>query len=699
MKNPHARRHKAAREAEHAARDMARANGATDEQWAEAERLAVLAWPGQLEDFGSSPRAIAFMRAAWCAWLIDDRQAGTDAALRITQAMSGHPVDGHQIASVPKVDVDACIRSLGVDPFDVQAEAQNTLRTSAPWALIVALGGVADVASERCTANVRTSVAALLCGDDDTAQHVLTARIADFARRLQPALDVPGLTVGPLFGGVTAAPKRQARLPTAARYVQASLDADMWPWDAALCEALRGLGRTGSEAADDIAMRARQRMLDARAAIARNVPTLRAKAVGFDSSPWDNRGDLLSQWVTGDVSKHPLGMPWLKAVAWALWEDVVRPELEKRDESAPRLTIPKYYGSDFSIVSTMGNVIGGFVGEDDVYLEALGAGSDFVEIPQGLEQCQIMASRGAVLAYKLRERLDKQQQGAFCMASPGEEGSSGVIDAMASHELPLMAGKLAIAALADRQSRQARVVTQHPDKWVDLLRGHGFNGEGAIIKRAIRRADDSDDLAAALNSLMHFIVVLPGRSYAQAFQVQTWNPDTGATEETRVGIGCSDPFVQASSIVSGRGPGVPHGMLVHMPSLFAHQGKQGSLHFRAQLALAEMWNKAHDSNGAFDESKLPWLTPEMLAAKFNALSFTAAGHILDGSGDRKRKSRDLKTVFGSRGVLPFFEAAGIIGGIQQKKSGVVRAMPPKALIAIRAKGAEARATKALPKGL
>ena len=56
-------------------------------------------------------------------------------------------------------------------------------------------------------------------------------------------------------------------------------------------------------------------------------------------------------------------------------------------------------------------------------------------------------------------------------------------------------------------------------------------------------------------------------------------------------------------------------------------------------------------------------------------------------------------MFGSRGVLPFFEAAGIIGGIQQKKSGVVRAMPPKALIAIRAKGAEARATKALPKGL
>ena len=169
MKNPHARRHKAAREAEHAARDMARANGATDEQWAEAERLAVLAWPGQLEDFGSSPRAIAFMRAAWCAWLIDDRQAGTDAALRITQAMSGHPVDGHQIASVPKVDVDACIRSLGVNPFDVQAEAQNTLRTSAPWALIVALGGVADVASERCTANVRTSVATLLCGGGATA--------------------------------------------------------------------------------------------------------------------------------------------------------------------------------------------------------------------------------------------------------------------------------------------------------------------------------------------------------------------------------------------------------------------------------------------------------------------------------------------------------------------------------------------------
>lgn len=333
MKSKQQRRAEAIRSSERHARESMRALGATEAHWRDAELHAINAWPGQAEDFGASPKAMAFVRSMWCEWLREDRNPAMKFAHGVARAAAGYPIDLHLSSSHETAEQES-FNAFGSEPFDVQAEARNTLRTSAAWAVIAAIDGFNDIESESVTALVRSSIVAPVCGDDDTAQHVLTARVARFARELRPALNLPDLAGRTLFGRV-GPDAASARMPIAARYVLDSLEAEVWPWDAALADALRALGRNGAEAATAILERSRQRMASAREAVPVRMPTLHMQALGFDSPPWDNRGDMLAQWVTADVGGHPLGMPWVSLVAWALWHDEVKPERDRAH--APRV--------------------------------------------------------------------------------------------------------------------------------------------------------------------------------------------------------------------------------------------------------------------------------------------------------------------------------------------------------------------------
>ena len=355
MKSKQQRRAEAIRSSERHARESMRALGATEAHWRDAELHAINAWPGQAEDFGASPKAMAFVRSMWCEWLREDRNPAMKFAHGVARAAAGYPIDLHLSSSHETAEQES-FNAFGSEPFDVQAEARNTLRTSAAWAVIAAIDGFNDIESESVTALVRSSIVAPVCGDDDTAQHVLTARVARFARELRPALNLPDLAGRTLFGRV-GPDAASARMPIAARYVLDSLEAEVWPWDAALADALRALGRNGAEAATAILERSRQRMASAREAVPVRMPTLHMQALGFDSPPWDNRGDMLAQWVTADVGGHPLGMPWVSLVAWALWEDIVRPELDRAAEAERALGADRIKRPAGVVRGTMANRI------------------------------------------------------------------------------------------------------------------------------------------------------------------------------------------------------------------------------------------------------------------------------------------------------------------------------------------------------
>lgn len=690
MKSKQQRRAEAIRSSERHARESMRALGATEAHWRDAELHAINAWPGQAEDFGASPKAMAFVRSMWCEWLREDRNPAMKFAHGVARAAAGYPIDLHLSSSHETAEQES-FNAFGSEPFDVQAEARNTLRTSAAWAVIAAIDGFNDIESESVTALVRSSIVAPVCGDDDTAQHVLTARVARFARELRPALNLPDLAGRTLFGRV-GPDAASARMPIAARYVLDSLEAEVWPWDAALADALRALGRNGAEAATAILERSRQRMASAREAVPVRMPTLHMQALGFDSPPWDNRGDMLAQWVTADVGGHPLGMPWVSLVAWALWHDKVRPGLEKRSSAVP-LKLPNYMGTGYARMSVIAAPLGEFVGgegkDDGAYITQLEPGNGFVEIPEELLGRPVYASSAAVLAFKGDKR--RSRQAAFSFTDERASDAHGVIDALASCQLDLTAGKLAAIALADKMSRGGGIILDSPDRWVDILLGERFDASGALVARTIRRSDDRKALAEALAQLDSFMLLLPGSAYARAFVVQSFHPERVAGD-TRVGVGCSPSFLEVDPRVEGKEKGTPGGMLVDLKRLLAHSGNEGPRHFRVQLALSSLWNRAHTPRGAYDPSKLAFMSDLELARESNALSMQSIATLEGSASDAARLRKDRKCM---RDSLARLQAIGIVGEVQERKrrgkaESEYRVHPPQAYSEARARGVDAR---------
>lgn len=654
-------------------------------EWDRAITLSAVYGPAWQADSGADPRMCALLAGSLVAHAM--RPPGdpfAEAVSTLAAASSGH---GPSLSIVPHVNTAKVFSAIGLKPYDIAEEARKSLHWCGSWAALKGLHNLRMVADETAAKHIREEVASQH-SDDESAQRELTAELVALARRVLDAIAAGSADGDPLDHHDAA--KRFA--PDIEHTCNVGT---IWSWDEALAVELEQLQGNGRKAADRIRSEGAQRLDTSRMTrpVVRTVAKDLAKH-GVTSSPYDNRGPLLGLWASHDLGRHPLGMPWLKPAAWALWHDKVRPGLEKRSSAVP-LKLPKYLGTGYAVVSVVAAPLGEFVGgegkDEGAYIAKLAPGNDFVEIPEALLGRPVYASQGAILAFKGDKRRGRQAAFNFG-GSEHTSDAHGIIDALASCQLDLTAGKVSAIALADAASRRGGIILDSPDRWIDVVLGTRFDSSGAIVPRTIRRSDARETLAQALAQLDLFMLLLPGSAFARAFSVQGFKPGE-VTSETRVGAGCSPSFLEMDPRVEGKAPGTQGGMLVHMASLMAHSGNEGPRHFRMQLALSSIWNRAHTPGGAYDPSALAFMSDRQLAQECNALSMQSVAAIEGSSkADAERLRKDRKSM---RDALATLEAMGVVGKVQDRKRRgsteyEYRVHPPEAYREVRARGAEAR---------
>ena len=652
-------------------------------EWDRAITLSAVYGPAWQADSGADPRMCALLAGSLVAHAM--RPPGdpfAEAVSTLAAASSGH---GPSLSIVPHVNTAKVFSAIGLKPYDIAEEARKSLHWCGSWAALKGLHNLRMVADETAAKHIREEVASQH-SDDESAQRELTAELVALARRVLDAIAAGSADGDPLDHHDAA--KRFA--PDIEHTCNVGT---IWSWDEALAVELEQLQGNGRKAADRIRSEGAQRLDTSRMTrpVVRTVAKDLAKH-GVTSSPYDNRGPLLGLWASHDLGRHPLGMPWLKPAAWALWHDKVRPGLEKRSSAVP-LKLPNYMGTGYARMSVIAAPLGEFVGgegkDDGAYITQLEPGNGFVEIPEELLGRPVYASSAAVLAFKGDKR--RSRQAAFSFTDERASDAHGVIDALASCQLDLTAGKLAAIALADKMSRGGGIILDSPDRWVDILLGERFDASGALVARTIRHSDYRKALAEALAQLDSFMLLLPGSAYARAFVVQSFHPERVAGD-TRVGVGCSPSFLEVDPRVEGKEKGTPGGMLVDLKRLLAHSGNEGPRHFRVQLALSSLWNRAHTPRGAYDPSKLAFMSDLELARESNALSMQSIATLEGSASDAARLRKDRKCM---RDSLARLQAIGIVGEVQERKrrgkaESEYRVHPPQAYSEARARGVDAR---------
>lgn len=620
----------------------------------------------------SRPVALAAIAASYAATLNSANHAASTSSRNLATALSGDPI--HAWRMVFGIS-DEHGTLLGEAPLDVIDETCRTVADHPAWGVLGAARSVYLVASRQVTQVVDERVLRGIVGGDDAARDVLGGKVSRFAVSLAKDLGIPWKE-----GGGADLPRVKADIE--AQYgalVEEAKGAGAWPWDEVLAKHLERTGPTGADYAAKIRETSRKRVAEALAGDGK---------VGNHAGP----GAMLRLW--NDPWRKPLGLRWLSQVAKSLWYDEVKPERDGEGRArTTSLKLPNYLGTGYARMSVIAAPLGEFVGgegkDEGAYITQLEPGNGFVEISEELLGRPVYASSAAVLAFKGDKR--RGRQAAFSFTDERASDAHGVIDALASCQLDLTAGKLAAVALADKMSRGGGIILDSPDRWVDVLLGTRFDASGELVARTIRRSDGRKELAHGLAQLDQFMLLLPGSAYARAFVVQNFHPDR-ATGETRVGVGCAPSFLEVDPRVEGKAPGVQGGMLVDLVRLLAHSGNEGPRHFRVQLALSSLWNRAHTPLGSYDPSKLAFMSDLELARESNALSMQSIATLEGSASDAARLRRDRKHM---RDSIDRLQAMGIVGEVQERKRRgkaecEYRVHPPRAYSEARARGVDAR---------
>lgn len=642
----------------------------TDATWNQFHKEACALFPAD-----PHPTAASIATGWWAlqrsGWAADSNLARTHTSLCAAwMALSGSVIDAGEFFDrgtlwLPHED-DA-------EAVNVTDEASRHLAVSFTWAAAHSARALHSIAQEKESAGVRRAckIVAAEAAEIGGAASVdmlagLVAEVTTFAKELAR-----------LLMGAPLPPLRPASVDAA--YTPLLSDSEAaggLVWDLALARLLESERYGGGVC------------LDTAASIRRRANERLASRSDITLNGHTGPGVLWCQWVDPCYAAGGAGVPWVSAVAFALWHDIVAERFIKAAsaQSAPP-TVPlgkgykPYFGSGFSLIPERMADIGQFAVDDisskdsrggamSTYLTQIEAGDGFVEVPENVADSSLFASQGAVLLHRKGRRMQGADQIAFSFGGQDDGGGpSGIVEALASGQISPEAGKLATIAMAMPASRRHRSLAQaHPDEWIALLRGTGFDKSGAMVSRAIRRSDDTWALAESLADLFGFVLWLPGGVAALAYQVKVFNP-AAVTPETQVGIGCSSALIDAAPDIAGPTKG-RRDMLFDMRRFLALQGKGRALDMRLMLTAYRKFNRAgNPGNGVYEQRRMKWQSQLELAAECNALSMPAVKGLLAPSpseSDTRRTRRDTAALEARLGRAM---NRGIIGEVREKGRG------------------------------